>query len=124
MSLRPTDSGEGVLQEEMARGAQVTVEGIALTAELGGLQSLLREPIRSTSYMGKHSIHCTRWLSSRTMVCVDFTYSPLPRPVWCLEETLTISTACVHTPHRYMHIDLTYNDCQESNSIALGNESI
>ena len=41
MSLLLTDSGERALQEVMAQGAGV--ECISLMAELGGLQSLLRE---------------------------------------------------------------------------------
>ena len=76
----------------MAPGARVTVEGIALTAVLGGLQSLLREPSRLASFfLHGHPIHCARWLSSRTMVCVHFTHSPPPRPV--------ASPLCRGVPH-------------------------
>ena len=77
MSLLLTDSGEGASEEVMAQGAGV--ECISLTAELGGLQSLLRELIRLSSFfLHGHPIHCTRWPSSCTMVCVHFTHSPLP----------------------------------------------
>ena len=79
MSLLLTDGGEGASEKEMAQGARVTVEATALTAELGGLQSLLREPIRLASFfLHGHPIYCARWLTSHTVVCVHFTQSPLP----------------------------------------------